>query len=125
VHPAAVLPPRHAPLRQTSLVVHALPSSHGWLVSAWTQPSVVSHASSVQALPSLQSRGGPPTQAPFTIVSFVVQAFPSSHGVCARAPATASNTIAVTIPTDQAIERTARVTRNSQRAEQRSVTRRR
>jgi hypothetical protein len=46
-------PPRQTPTAQVSPVVQALPSSHDAVFSTWTHPSVASHASSVQGLPSL------------------------------------------------------------------------
>jgi hypothetical protein len=72
-------PPTQAPLLQVSLVVQALPSSHGALLLVLTQPVCSSQLSSVQTLLSLQLGGGPPTQAPPLQASAVVQALPSSH----------------------------------------------
>jgi len=72
-------PPRQTPPVQVSLVVQASPSSQGLVLFTCVQPSAWSQASSVHPLPSLQSGGGPPTQAPSAHVSLVVQALPSSQ----------------------------------------------
>ena len=45
-----------------------------------TQPFVGSQLSAVHGLPSLHASAGPPAHAPPAQVSFVVQAFTSSHG---------------------------------------------
>ena len=63
-----------------SLVVQALPSSHGAVLLVCVQPLEGSHPSSVHGLPSLQSGAGPPTQLPPLQMSLVVQALPSSQG---------------------------------------------
>jgi hypothetical protein len=55
--------PWQVPSRQKSFVVQALPSSQGRWLNGWRHPFFGSHTSSVQKLPSLQSRGDP-TQAP-------------------------------------------------------------
>src|SRR5437773_2050807 len=97
-------PPTHSPLAHVSLVVQALPSSHGaWLSTCWhpacgshessvqglpsshvagtcVHPVLASHPSSVQGSPSAQSSGAPPEHDPSTHVSFVVQTVWSSHG---------------------------------------------
>src|SRR2546425_1208362 len=73
-------PPVHRPFEQTSPVVQALPSSQARVFAAWTQPLPGSQESSVQGLPSSQSSGGPPTQAPAAQVSAVVQTLASWHG---------------------------------------------
>jgi hypothetical protein len=73
----AVLP--QTPPAQVSLVVHAFPSLQVAELLAWKQPVAGAQKSSVQPLLSLQLSGEPPTQAPPEQVSFVVQAFPSSH----------------------------------------------
>src|SRR5437870_2994002 len=99
-------PPTHVPPEHVSLVVHALPSSHGTVLGActqpvagshesvvqalrsshgavfgvWTQPLFESQESLVQGLPSSQSSAGPPTHAPIAQVSAVVQTLPSWHG---------------------------------------------
>ena len=75
-----VEPPRHAPPTQVSLTVQASPSLHAAELLVCVQPLVGLHASSVQGFPSLQLGGGPPTHAPPTQVSLVVQRLPSSHG---------------------------------------------
>src|SRR5205814_9979079 len=49
-------PPWHCPPLQVSLTVHGLPSSHGLVLSVWTQP--MAQVSSVQALPSSPLGGG-------------------------------------------------------------------
>jgi len=74
------VPPTHDPAAQVSLVVHALPSSHGAVFGVLTHPVAGLHESSVQPLESLQFGGGPPTQAPMLQVSLVVHALPSSQG---------------------------------------------
>src|SRR5207249_1224765 len=69
----------------------ALPSLHGKVFGAFTQPVAGSHESVVHTLASLQLIGGPPAQAPPAHVSAVVQALPSSQdrvfGVPAHTPA--------------------------------------
>jgi len=72
-------PPTHTPPLQVSLVVQALPSSHGFVLGTCLQPVAESQESVVQGLLSLQLRGGPPTQLPLLHASLVVQALPSSH----------------------------------------------
>ena len=72
-------PPMHTPAEQVSAVVQALPSSHDAVLFVWTHPVAGSHESSVQALPSVQSGGGPPTQVPPAQASGVVHGFPSSQ----------------------------------------------
>src|SRR5437870_1925627 len=67
-------PPTHVPPEHVSLVVQALPSSHGRVLAACMQPVAGSHESVVQTFPSSQLRAGPPMQRPFE------QASPSSHG---------------------------------------------
>ena len=74
-------PPAHEPPLHLSLVVHALPSSHGWTLLACTQPLTTSHESLVHRLPSSQFGGGPPTQLPLPHLSFVVQALLSSQAM--------------------------------------------
>ena len=56
--------PRTRPPEQLSPVVHALPSSHGAALFAFTQPVAGLHESSVHAFPSSQFGGAPPTQRP-------------------------------------------------------------
>src|SRR5438445_335288 len=73
-------PPTHVPPEHVSLVVQALPSSHGTVFGVWTQPLAGSQESSVQGLPSSQLSSGPPAHAPAAQVSAVVQALPSWHG---------------------------------------------
>src|SRR5262245_15417938 len=70
-------PPVHWPAAHWSPVVHALPSSHGPLVSVWTQTPAL-QASVVHALPSSQ-RSAAPTQRPAVHASPVVHAFASSQ----------------------------------------------
>jgi len=74
-------PPTQTPPEQVSFVVQALPSLHGAVLFKRTQPLAGLHESSVQALPSLQLGGAPPTQTPPEQVSFVVQALPSLQGL--------------------------------------------
>jgi hypothetical protein len=50
--------PWHAPALQWSLLVHASPSSHGFVLSAWTH-APATHASSVHGLPSSHVAGHP------------------------------------------------------------------
>jgi hypothetical protein len=73
-------PPLQVPPPHVSFVVHAFPSSHGLLLFVCTQPDAGLHESSVQPFPSSQFGALPPWQLPPPHVSFVVQAFPSSHG---------------------------------------------
>ena len=53
-------PPVQAPPAQVSCVVHASASLHASVLFAYVHPTVGSHASSVQTLPSLQFGGAPP-----------------------------------------------------------------
>jgi hypothetical protein len=73
-------PGTQAPAAQRSVVVQALPSSHGAELSVRTQPVAALHVSSVHGFGSLQSSGGPPTQSPALHRSFVVHASLSEHG---------------------------------------------
>src|SRR5262249_26559846 len=57
-------PPTPVPALQASLVVQALPSSHGPGTLVCWQPDAGEHESAVQTLPSLQLGAGPPTQVP-------------------------------------------------------------
>src|SRR5207244_3011941 len=81
-------PPTQAPPAQVSAVVQALPSLHGKVFGAFTQPVAGSHESVVPTLPSTQLGGGPPTQTPPAQVSAVVQALPSLQGSVFGAPPT-------------------------------------
>src|SRR5207244_10752266 len=72
-------PPTHVPPEHVSLVVQALPSSHGTVLGACTQPVAGSHESVVHTFPSSQLRAGPPVHRPFEQVSPVVHALPSSQ----------------------------------------------
>jgi hypothetical protein len=72
-------PLTQVPPAQMSPVVQALPSSQAAVLAAWTQPLAGLQESSVQAFPSSQLVAEPLTHAPFTHVSPVVHAFPSSH----------------------------------------------
>ena len=74
------LPPTHTPLAQVSAVVQASPSSHAFVLGAWTHPVAGSHESSVQTSASSQSGAGPPAHSPPAQASEVVQALPSSQG---------------------------------------------
>ena len=69
--------PTQPPPLQVSVVVQAFPSLQETVLLAWAQPVAATQESLVQALPSSQPRGGPPTHAPPLQVSEVVQAFPS------------------------------------------------
>src|SRR5437870_873894 len=73
-------PPTQTPPAQVSAVVHALPSLHGRVFGAFTQPVAGSQESVVHTFASSQLGAGPPTHVPFAQVSAVVQALPSSHG---------------------------------------------
>src|SRR5438876_11080289 len=57
-------PPTHRPPLQASFVVQALPSLQGAALLVCTQPVAGLQPSSVQALPSSQLGGAPPTQCP-------------------------------------------------------------
>src|SRR5438067_710322 len=99
-------PPTHVPPEHVSLVVQALPSSHGAVLGACTHPTAGSQESVVQTFPSSQASGGPPWHAPFEHVSRVVQAFPSSHaavlGVMTQSPVAGSQESSVqTLPSSQ------------------------
>ena len=75
-----VVPPPHTPLAQASLLVHTLPSSHGPLLAASTQPASASQLSAVHTLPSSQlSVPAPPLQVPAPQASPTLQALPSLH----------------------------------------------
>src|SRR5437870_1936058 len=73
-------PPTQTPPAEVSAVVDALPSLHGRVFGAFTQPVAGSRGSGVHAFAESQLGAGPPTQVPFAQVSAVVQALPSSHG---------------------------------------------
>src|SRR5438128_2704109 len=73
-------PPTQTPPAQVSAVVHALPSLHGRVFGAFTQPVAGSQESVVHTFASLQLGGGPPTQTPPAHASAVVQALPSLQG---------------------------------------------
>lgn len=72
-------PPTHTLFAHLSAVVHALPSSQLAVFAVVTHPVAVLHESSVQGLPSLQTRAGPPTHTLAAHLSAVVQALPSSQ----------------------------------------------
>jgi hypothetical protein len=72
--------PVHAPPEHTSADVQRLPSLHGAVLFAWTQPVSVLHESFVQTFASSQFVAAPATHTPPAHVSFAVQAFPSLHG---------------------------------------------
>src|SRR2546427_499501 len=72
--PGWQVPPPHV-----SPVVHALPSSHAFVLFLKTQPVAGSQVSVVQTLLSLQTAGAPGWQMPPPQVSPDVQGFPSSH----------------------------------------------
>src|SRR5205807_2570107 len=90
---------------QVSLVVHALPSSHGLVLLVCTQPVCVLHVSVVQTLPSSQLGAGPPTHVPLAQVSLVVHAFPSLHGlvllVCTQPVWVLQLSVVQTLPSSQ------------------------
>src|SRR5262249_18941489 len=72
-------PPTHTPPLQVSLVVHALPSSHGPVLFTCLQPVAGSQESVVQGLLSLQLSGGSAAQGPRVDVWLGGHALPSSH----------------------------------------------
>jgi hypothetical protein len=72
-------PPTHEPPAQASPVVQALPSLHGSVLLACTQPLAGLQESSVQALRSSQFGAEPPVQVPSEQASPTVHALPSSH----------------------------------------------
>jgi hypothetical protein len=74
-------PLTQTPAEHVSPVVHAFPSLHGSLLFVNTQPVVGLHVSVVQRIPSSQTSGAPPAQAPPAQVSLVVHASPSLHGL--------------------------------------------
>jgi len=74
-------PPLHFPAVHTSPCVQPLPSLHATLLSMWLQPFSLSHASSVQALLSLQFCPPMLPQIPPLQTSLSVQPLPSSQGL--------------------------------------------
>ena len=74
-------PPTHAPAEQTSFVVQAFASLHGFVLLACVQPVAELHASLVQPFPSSQLSGCPPTHDPAEQISPVVHALPSLHAL--------------------------------------------
>jgi len=73
-------PGMHEPPPQVSSTVQALPSLHGRVLGAFTQPLAGLQESVVQPLVSSQLGAGPGTQVPApSQVSVVVQALPSLH----------------------------------------------
>jgi hypothetical protein len=73
-------PGTQVPAAQRSVVVQALPSSHGAVLFVGSQPVAALHVSSVHGFESPQSSGGPPTQSPPLHRSAVVHASLSEHG---------------------------------------------
>ena len=73
----------HAPARQRSPTLHALPSSRVVPSAAlvFEQPEAGLQLSLVHALPSLHASAGPPVQAPVWQESLVVHALPSLHAL--------------------------------------------
>ncbi len=61
---ATCAPGRHCPPWHVSPLVQTLLSEHGAMLLVVTQPSLLSHESSVHGLPSLQTRARPGTHAP-------------------------------------------------------------
>src|SRR5438093_583979 len=84
-------PPTQAPPAQVSAVVQALPSLHGKVFGAFTQPVAGSHESVVHTLASLQLIGGPPARAPPTQAAAPSQVLPLMHGLLAQAWPAGSN----------------------------------
>ncbi len=72
--------PPHDPPLHTSANVQALPSLQDAVFGVKVHPVAGLHPSSVQPLPSLQTRGKPGLHTPPPQVSPVVQRLPSSHG---------------------------------------------
>ena len=73
-------PPMQLESPQVSLVVHALPSSHGDVLGRCTQPTPSAHESLVHKLPSSQPFTLP-EQTPPLHVSFTLHTWPSSHAM--------------------------------------------
>ncbi len=71
--------PLHTPAPQTSPPLQPLPSSHGAVLLAKTQPLTGSQLSVVHRLPSLQGIAAPATQLPPTHRSPPVQTLPSEQ----------------------------------------------
>src|SRR5439155_24612025 len=96
----------HVPPEQVSLVVQALPSSHGTVLGACTQPVAGSHESVVHTFPSSQLRAGPPVHRPLEQVSPVVHALPSSQArvfaACTHPTAGSQESVVQTLPSSQA-----------------------
>jgi hypothetical protein len=99
-------PPLQVPPPHVSAVVHAFPSLHGAVLLVFVQPVDGLQESSVHGLLSLQSGAGPPLQVPPPHVSFVVHAFPSSHGlvlfVCTQPEAGVQLSVVQALPSSQA-----------------------
>jgi hypothetical protein len=74
------LPGRHSPCWQVSPTVQTLPSLHGAVLKACTQPASGEHESLVHGSSSLQDRTPEPMHARSTQMSRSVQALPSSQG---------------------------------------------
>ena len=70
---------KDTPTLELSLTVQASPSSQLTVLLAYSQPVDGLQLSSVQMLPSSQSRAEPPTQLPAAQLSLTVQALPSSQ----------------------------------------------
>src|SRR5207249_1024255 len=83
----------------------ALPSSHGAVLGACTQPVAGSHESMVQTFPSSQLRAGPPVHRPFEQASPVVHALPSLQarvfGACMHPTAGSQESVVHTFPSSQ------------------------
>ena len=73
-------PGTQAPLAHASPTVHTLPSVQVAVLLVKTQPSTVSHLSSVHGLPSSHTSALPPLHAFAAQTSFCVHALPSSQG---------------------------------------------
>jgi hypothetical protein len=98
-------PPPHSPSAHVSPVVHALPSSHGSVLFAKTQPTAGSQLSVVHGLSSPHTRGAPGWQVPLTHASFTVQAFESVQGpvlfVCSQPTAASQLSVVHGLPSLQ------------------------
>ena len=79
-------PPVQIPAAHASFNVQALPSSHGAVLNAWTQPVARVQESVVHTSPSLQSGAGPPWHEPPAQASAVVHSLLSSLSLLPSLP---------------------------------------
>jgi hypothetical protein len=98
--PLTQTPPEHV-----SLVVQTVPSLHGAVLLAFTQPVAGLQESSVQVFPSLQLRGTPGWHAPAEQKSPTVQALPSVQDaatlMCVHPVAGSQASLVHTLPSSQ------------------------